>query len=130
MNNLQKEKITNLRSSGKSYSAIADKIGLSVNTIKSYCQRNNLKGPLIEPLADIFCRQCSAPIKQPRGKKHKQYCSDMCRMAWWNAHPEAVNHRNTRQVTCLACGQKFEGYGQRERKYCSRTCYGLSKVVR
>ena len=40
----QKEQLRCLRSEGKSYSKIADCLGISENTIKSYCQRNNLRG--------------------------------------------------------------------------------------
>jgi DNA-binding CsgD family transcriptional regulator len=38
----QKEQIANLRHAGYSYSVIADKLGLSVNTIKTHCKRHGL----------------------------------------------------------------------------------------
>jgi DNA-binding CsgD family transcriptional regulator len=37
MNNLQKEQIVILRANGESYSKIADVLGISINTIKSFC---------------------------------------------------------------------------------------------
>ncbi len=133
MNSLQKEQITRLRAEGKSYATIADTMGLSINTVKSYCRRNNLVGNatiMSEPVDGIFCRQCGVPLKQTIGKKHKRFCSNRCRMAWWNAHPEDVNHKTIQTFTCRTCGQNFETYGKRERKYCSRACYGKSKAVR
>jgi len=132
MNHQQKEAIQQLREEGQSYSRIAELLGISDNTVKSYCRRNNLGGvalPASEPVSETFCRQCGAPLKQIIGKKQKQYCSDQCRLAWWNAHPEAVTHKSMRLFTCQTCGRVFEGYGKRERKFCSRACYGKSKAV-
>lgn len=133
MDHQQKEAIQQLRANGKSYTKIADTLGISENTIKSYCRRNNLRGAALtesKPGSFTYCRQCGAPLKQMAGKKQKQYCSDQCRMTWWNAHPEAVTHKSIRLFTCHTCGQSFVGYGKRERKFCSRACYGKSKVVR
>jgi len=129
----QKEAIQHLRAEGQSYSRIADLLGLSVNTVQSYCRRNNLGGIALvvpEPVAAIYCRHCGTPVKQTTGKKQKQYCSDQCRMAWWNAHPEAVIRKSVQHFTCETCGVTFEGYGKRDRKYCSRACYGKAKAVR
>jgi transposase len=129
----QKETIRQLRAGGHSYTKIADILDISENTVKSYCRRNNLGGiasTITEPVEGAFCRQCGTQIKQNLGKKQKQFCSDKCRMAWWNAHPEAVNRKSIKLYTCQTCGQDFEGYGKRERKYCSRACYGKARAVR
>lgn len=133
MNNLQKEQITLFRASGESYTKIADSMGLSINTVKSYCRRNNLgriASIISEPVEGTFCCQCGVSLKQTIGKKKKRFCSDKCRMAWWNAHPEAVNHKTIRAFTCQTCSHNFKTHGNRERKYCSRACYGKSKAVR
>jgi predicted transcriptional regulator len=132
MNYQQIRAIQQLRTEGQSYTKIADLLGISKNTIKSYCRRNNLGGvalPVSEAVNTRFCRQCGEPLKQTAGKKKKKYCSDQCRMAWWNAHPEAVAHKSVRKFICKTCGRDFEGYGKHERKFCSRTCYGKSKAV-
>lgn len=132
MNNKQQEAIQQMRKEGQSYTKIADHLGISENTIKSYCRRNNLGGiavPVTESSNGTFCKKCGALLTQIQGKKQKQYCSDKCRMSWWNSHPEAVTHKSVRQFTCQSCGQRFEGYGKRERKFCSRACYGKSRVV-
>jgi len=39
---IQKNITKDMREGGKSYAEIADWLGLSKNTVKSYCQRNNL----------------------------------------------------------------------------------------
>ena len=133
MNQKQKDKITEMRKNGGSYLEIASSLGISQNTVKSFCQRNRLNSnfsPQIEYESLPLCRQCSAPVKQLPGKKAKIFCSDECRMSWWNAHPGIVKRKNGRTFSCQTCGRDFIGYGSRDRKFCSHTCYGLSKVVR
>lgn len=133
MKDQQKEAIRQLRANGQSYTRIADLLGISENTIQSYCRRNNLGGvamSVAEPEKGTYCRKCGALLKQTPRKKPKQFCSDQCRLAWWNAHPEAITHKSIGQFTCQTCGLNFEGYGKRERKFCSRACYGELKAVR
>jgi len=133
MNQLQKDAIQKLRTDGFSYYQIASSLGISENTVKSYCRRNNLGGKAIAGKVDVrddYCLQCGTTLKQNPGKKIKKFCSDNCRMAWWKDHPEVMRHRSIRQFTCKTCGQSFEGFGKRERKFCSRACYGKSKAVR
>jgi len=132
LNTQQKETIQKLRKEGQSYTKIAGLLGISENTIKSYCRRNNLgciAMPVAGPASGMFCKKCGAKVKQTTGKKQKQYCSDQCRMAWWNSHPEAVTRKSIQHFTCETCGVTFEGYGKRDRKYCSRACYGKAKEV-
>ena len=42
MTTAQKQRIEYLRGKGDSYAAIAADLGISENTIKSYCRRNNI----------------------------------------------------------------------------------------
>ena len=130
MNGLQKERIALLRAEGKSYTKIADTLGLSINTVKSYCRRNNLGGNatiMSDSVDGTFCCQCGVPLNQTIGKKQKRFCSDKCRMAWWKAHPEAVNRRAVYHFVCPICGTEFESYGNARRRYCSRACFGQSR---
>ena len=46
----QKDRIVQLRASGKGYKRIAESLGISVSTVKSYCQRNGLTAVRPEPL--------------------------------------------------------------------------------
>lgn len=55
MTDAQKSTVLTLRSKGMSFSKIAETVGLSVNTIKSFCSRH--KGQ--------FCLCCGEPITQP-----------------------------------------------------------------
>ena len=126
MNNQQKEAIHRLRKAGEGYRDIAKKLDVSANTIKSFCRRNNLGGmaiPKAKPLKEGFCRQCGAPLLQTAGKKQKKYCSDQCRMAWWNAHPEKVTRKAIYHLTCKCCGKSFSSYGYKNRIYCCFACY-------
>ncbi|MDW7652057.1 MAG: hypothetical protein SCK29_12300 [Bacillota bacterium] len=85
MNNLQKEQISILRGNGESYSKIADVLGISINTIKSFCRRNNLGGVAsagTKQESDGTCNQCGAPLKQIAGKKQKRFCSNKCRIVY------------------------------------------------
>ena len=133
MNYRQKDKVGQLREAGLSYAGIAQTLALSENTVKSYCQRNNLGGslkvsPSNDEVSQAHCTNCGTLLNQMTGHRAKKFCSDRCRMAWWNKHPAALNRKNTRVFTCQACGMEFYAYGKRERKYCSRACFGKSKV--
>ena len=133
MNVQQRQSIHRLRGEGLSYAKISALTGISENTIKSYCRRNDL-GSVATEIPDTpvgsFCRQCGSPLTQTKGAKPKRFCSNKCRMTWWNSHPDAVKHRVVQQLTCQSCGREFSSYGNRVRKYCSRTCYGKSKVAK
>ncbi|MCM1497130.1 MAG: helix-turn-helix domain-containing protein [Clostridium sp.] len=116
----EKARIITLRSNGATYSEIAEKLKLSINTVKSFYRRcgNNLK-----ETASLFCKCCGKPIEQPKGAREKKFCSDMCRMKWWNSHRDEVNKKAVYDFRCVCCGKSFKAYGSKNRKYCSRQCY-------
>ena len=124
MTTAQKERIEYLRSKGNSYAAIAADLGMSENTVKSYCRRNNISVSIKQelPVATDTCANCGIPLRHTPGSKQKRFCSDKCRMTWWKAHPEAVNRKAVYRFVCPICGRSFEAYGNAHRKYCSRTC--------
>ncbi|MDP3486515.1 MAG: helix-turn-helix transcriptional regulator [Bacillota bacterium] len=129
----QKETIKQMRSTGHSYSKIAMLLGISENTVKSFCRRNNLGGvglAIANQAPGVLCRQCGTLLTHTAGAKQKRFCSDRCRMTWWNAHPEAVNRKALYPFICAHCGAACESYGNKKRKYCSRACYVKSKAVR
>jgi endogenous inhibitor of DNA gyrase (YacG/DUF329 family) len=130
---LQKERIVLLRGKGESYAKIAAMLELSVNTVKSYCRRNNLGVEYIaeeqSAATEGVCENCGCPLKRLPRAKQKRFCSDKCRMAWWKAHPEAVNRKAVYHFKCAACDTPFESYGNANRKYCSRACFGFSRRV-
>lgn len=135
MTNEQKENVRKMRGAGASYAKIAGALGLSENTVQSFCRRNNLTDGFVkngEPngKGTLFCLSCGTPIRRTPGYRGRKYCSDRCRIAWWNKRPAAPGRRSTRSFACLACGKQFDAYGGRERKYCSRSCSAGSKGSR
>ena len=82
MTDEQKEIIHNLREQGVGYRKIAKVLGLSDNTVKSYCQRKGLGGmkKTTVRVDDIHvCKFCGKEVKQTPGRKEKKFCSDRCR---------------------------------------------------
>ena len=130
MTQTQKEQIAAMRRQGLGYGKIAASLGLSQNSIKSVCRRNNLIS--VTPIrqrrtACGACEECGKALLQIPETKKKRFCSDKCRMAWWAAHPEAVNRKAVYHFTCPVCGASFASYGNANRKYCSRSCYAQSR---
>ena len=122
----ERRALTTYRQQGYGYKKIAQLMGLSVNTVKTYCKRNALGGkvaPQDPSSMEKVCKRCGAPLVQTPGRKPKVFCTDACRTKWWNTHPELVNHRDGRQVVCGHCGQVFSVSKSSTRKYCSHNCY-------
>ncbi|MBR2418504.1 MAG: RNA polymerase subunit sigma-70 [Clostridia bacterium] len=112
-----KTAINEMRLKGYKPSAIAAVLGIPPGTVRSYIHRHpdmpNTK----------LCKHCGKPVPQNIGHKEKKFCSDKCRMAWWNSHQDSVNRKAYYNLTCKHCGKEFESYGNKNRKYCSRECY-------
>lgn len=123
----QKQKIAALRGRGESYKKIAAALGIPLNTVQSYCRRNDMgvSGKIPQPEANDagdVCSNCGRQLIHTPGSKRKRFCSDKCRSAWWKAHPEALNRKAIYHFICPKCGIAFESYGNAHRKYCSRAC--------
>jgi endogenous inhibitor of DNA gyrase (YacG/DUF329 family) len=114
MTDKQKNEIKTFRDEGLSYAQIAALVGLSPNTVKSFCRRLGEKNPL--------CRNCGKPLNRREGRKPRIFCSDRCRCAWWNAHRELVKQKSACHLRCIHCGKEFSDYNS-HRKYCCRNCY-------
>jgi hypothetical protein len=131
MNNTQKEQVARLRAAGFGYMKIAKALSLSDNTVKSYCQRHNLAGVAAkDPAAEIaegFCKECGLPLKEQKCGRKKKFCSDSCRMKWWNSHLNLVQRKAIHTSICAFCGKTFENYGSGRRKFCCRACYANAK---
>lgn len=72
----------------------------------------------------LTCRHCGKTFEVRRSTEHtRKYCSRRCTAR--GAHPR------TALRTCLICGVVFRlrggGYRPGHGKYCSRTCYGVSR---
>lgn len=116
MTELERAEIVFYRNQQFGYKKIAKLTGIPLSTIKSYCQKI---GQLPAP---SFCLQCKRPITQTKGRKTKKFCSDRCRMAWWNDHKDLVKKKAFYEYICPVCGKRFIAYGNAHRKYCSREC--------
>lgn len=118
----QKERVSALRSRGEGYASIAKMLGLTKSQVSGYCRRAGIRRGDISCDSDI-CPECGSVIEQKRGCRRKRFCSDRCRMAWWNSHPEMVRRQANYDFVCAGCGRHFAAYGNAHRKYCSHACY-------
>ena len=121
MTNEEKSKIAVLRGQGYGYKKIAQQLGLSVDTVKAHCRRNDLGAAVAH--TDDKCLCCGKPLTRTPGKKPKKFCSDRCRNKWWNSHLDQVKRKAIYEFTCENCKKPFMVYGNASRKYCCHACY-------
>ena len=129
----EKNLIDIYRKNGMGCTEIARNLNLSVNTVKSYCRRNNVtasavskrSGETVEELKakGNKCRQCGAVLQQTAHRKARQFCSDACRLQWWHTNRHAS--ANAEEKVCPACRMRF--VTNRGQKYCSHACYIASR---
>ena len=126
MTDQQKKQIMAMRLRGDSHAVIADALGLSRNTVKSFCLRNLRPEPLevqAAPALTGTCAQCGKGFTLCPGHRQRRFCSDQCRMTWWNAHRDLLKSKAKVEHTCASCGKHFMGYERQRRKFCSHACY-------
>ena len=111
----QKNAIALLRKRGAGYGKISKELGISENTIKSYCRRNRSVTKLRQ--GEHICPMCGKPVTQNPGRREKKFCSDKCRRKWWNGHTGLMKEN----AVCARCGKPF--HGRAGRKYCCHACY-------
>lgn len=75
-------------------------MGLSENTIKSFCRKTQV------PKAEL-----------------EHVPADACRWKWWNSHLHLVQRKAVYHIKYQHCGREFEIYGNSRRKYCCHACY-------
>lgn len=110
--------IQRLRQEGYGYVRIAQMLGLSENSVKSFCRRHPLPADDSHKQAEGVCPQCKAKVDSRR-----RFCSDACRAAWWNAHREHPNGKGQIRFICQYCKKPFAGYPAQNPKYCCHVCY-------
>ncbi|MDW7670565.1 MAG: helix-turn-helix domain-containing protein [Bacillota bacterium] len=140
MTDSDKLKIYELRLSGAGYKSIAQALGLSRDSIRSFCKRNRLDGNArvvalnreVDKENHKVCRQCLKPIQQKGRGRTRKFCSEPCRRNWWADHPEnrSVSYSATYHYHCDHCGDAFSSYGNKTRKFCSHHCYIQSRFWR
>jgi endogenous inhibitor of DNA gyrase (YacG/DUF329 family) len=111
----EKNNILTLRGQGLTYWQIGDRLGLSPNTVKSFCRRAEAQ--------KAACRNCGRPLIQVRRQKPKTFCCAYCREDWWKRHRGQMKRKAFYRIQCAHCGKRFDSYGNRHRKYCCHRCY-------
>ncbi|MBR3457219.1 MAG: RNA polymerase subunit sigma-70 [Selenomonadaceae bacterium] len=113
MTSIEKLKICDLMRQGCGYTKISQELGIPANTVKSFIQRN--KSEICQ--TKKVCLQCGQAIAQLSASREKKFCSDACRMKWWNKHTQEMKAN----AVCQHCGKSF--HGRAGRKFCSHACY-------
>ena len=78
MSKNDRRELERMRMDGYGPTRIANELGLSVNTVKSYIRRH----PSLRNA--VFCLQCGRAVRQTPGRKKKKFCSNTCRSQYWN----------------------------------------------
>ena len=115
----QKQQIHVLRRDGLGYKKIALLMGISVNTVKSFCRNNELTGNR----SFAVCLACGKPLVQIPKRKQRKFCSVQCRETWWSRNRDKGNKPTGETCRCAHCGRTFSAYRREHRKYCSHACY-------
>lgn len=120
---IKKQAVLTLYQQGQPYAEIAESLLMPKNTVKSICRRSGLK-PLPMKDTDVAaCKNCGKPLIEISGGRKRIFCCDQCRYAWWNHS----RHKQPYILTCRQCGEKFISFGNKNRRYCGRDCYNLSR---
>ena len=114
----QKTWILHYREQHMTYRQIGEKLGLSPDTVKTFCRRNTPQEDRTEASASSQCRNCGAPVHPLPGRRERLFCSPACRTAYWRKH----NLLGKDPRYCAGCGALLTG-GSASRKYCSHACY-------
>lgn len=114
----QKTLILYYREQHMTYREIGEKLGLSPDTVKTFCRRNTPQEDRTETSASSQCRNCGAPVHLLPGRRERLFCSPACRTAYWRKH----NLLGGTPRYCAGCGALLTG-GSASRKYCSHACY-------
>lgn len=122
MTNEQREMIAVMRRKRLSYTTISKELGLSVNTVKSFCRRNGMVAEKAKTDTP-HCKNCGGIIYNQSGVKPRLFCSNHCKQAWWNKHRHERESENILSHVCQTCGKAFNDYSGANRKYCSQACY-------
>ena len=114
----QKTLILYYREQHMTYRQIGEKLGLSPDTVKTFCRRNGAQAGKTAQSAECRCRNCGAPVHPLPGRRERLFCSPACRTAYWRKH----NLLGKDPRYCAGCGALLTG-GSASRKYCGHACY-------
>ena len=120
MTKTQTDLIIKMRRELRTYSEIAIEVGLSVNTIKSFCYRHELHTSAIKKDSGK-CVNCGKQLPTKRTRP-RMYCSPACRVMYWRKHRDNKSEKLI-ESECAICGKKIYDYASAKRKFCSRKCF-------
>jgi len=124
MTSKQKLSIKALRTIGWTYARIAETIGVSADTVKSFCLRQKIIiRENIDVAGNALCKHCGKLLQQATGGRVRVFCSNKCRYDWWNIYRPFLSKKNTAVIACLHCKIPFAVYSIGSRKYCSIACH-------
>ena len=121
----ERTKIIEMRSKGIGYKAIGTELGMSRDAVRRFCKNNNVAGyaGAVKINHDEMetCPNCGKALEQAKRGRPKKFCSDKCRLKWWNYN--FSSHSFGMKITCAGCGRSFMSSPSAKRKYCSHECY-------
>ena len=122
------ETINRMLADGIKITEISKATGICANTIKTHYRRHRaaIDKLTVSPESLIMCKGCNKPIAKNSVGKPKQFCSDKCRMSWWNSHRELVKHGSAYYKKCAYCGKEYIS-NNKSGKYCSRECFANAR---
>lgn len=115
MNDLDEQRIRNLRTAGWGYKAIAEFCALTRDQVRSYCTTRNLDAAPV--MAWQVCHWCANPIQ---GAARARFCSPACRHKAWRHRQKT---EPAREQTCTHCGRRFAIVDKPGQKFCCHACY-------
>lgn len=122
MTERERNLITAMRRSGKSYAEISSTLMIDKDAVRSFCRTHSIK-PDDNPSCS-FCAECGKELTQSSTGRTRRFCSEKCRRSWWkhNRSKERRSENATRRTVCQNCGKEFISYAD-GRKFCSHRCY-------
>ena len=113
----EKNRILELRNKEIVVREIAEITNLNKEAVKSFLKRidKNVKEIRI-------CKECGKEYFVYFKVKSKSFCSDLCRIRWWNKHPENMKNRKESIRKCKCCGKEFIVYGNSKQQFCCKKC--------
>lgn len=134
-----RDRVHSLRMEGMDCGAISGQTGISEERVKGYLKELGLPETgavlLLMPQdthgISTLCPVCGERIVQPYRGRHKKFCSDACRYAYWNQkHRDGA--KNGRTAVCETCGKEFIAVNETiyQRHYCCWPCYFRARYGR
>lgn len=116
----KKDKVVELKEQGMINSEIANLLDIPINTVRSIWYRSGRANTYVN---EKTCLNCHGNLIQIGKGRKKKFCSDKCRLEWWNKNSNKLRKKAYYKRKCLYCGREFELYGRPHAKYCSHICY-------